>query len=188
MRSAGARPGRYCGQRPNRHVCCRFIERTSVNSRNACPMAVYGPVAVFPVRAHPDAMRTAGAILTGIALMSGCAGKSTPANVPEGCYRFGDGTPFFRIVGHTGTFVAKSGLNSFEIGPWKSEGREVQVAPAFLLRDGTTAAPAGPARMAEAVTTLPAGIVRYKRADDHIILSIPVEAYGWENVQLGKPC
>jgi hypothetical protein len=42
--------------------------------------------------------------------------------------------------------------------------------------------------MAEAVTTLSSGIIRYKRADDQIILSIPVEAYGWEDVRLGKSC
>jgi hypothetical protein len=42
--------------------------------------------------------------------------------------------------------------------------------------------------MAEAVTTLSSGVIRYKRSDDQIILSIPIEAYGWEEVRLGKPC
>lgn len=42
--------------------------------------------------------------------------------------------------------------------------------------------------MAEAVTTLSSGVIRYKQANDRIILSIPIEAYGWEDVRLGKPC
>lgn len=137
---------------------------------------------------HYNSMRAAVVIIAGIALLSGCAGKSTGANVAAGCYRFNDGTPFFRIVGRTGTFVDKSNLKSFEIGSWKSEGREVEVTPAFVLHDGSVSAPAGPARMAEAVTTVSSGVIRYKQSDDLIILSIPIEAYGWEDVRLGKPC
>jgi hypothetical protein len=133
-------------------------------------------------------MRIAVVIVTGMALLSGCAGKLSRANVAAGCYRFDDGTPFFRIAGRTGTFVDKAKLKSFEIGSWKSEGREVEVTPAFILHDGSVSAPAGPARMAEAVTSLSSGVIRYKWADNQIILSIPIEGYGWEDVRLGKPC
>jgi hypothetical protein len=135
-----------------------------------------------------DSMRAAVVIATGMALLSGCAGKSNPAKVAAGCYRFDDGTPFFRIVGRTGTFIDKSNLKSFEIGSWKSEGREVEVRPAFILHDGSASAPRGPARMAEAVTTLSSGVIRYKGTDDQVILSIPIEAYGWADVRLGEPC
>jgi hypothetical protein len=150
--------------------------------------AAIAPVAVISMSIHYDAMRTAVVIFTGIVLLSGCAGKSTRATVAAGCYRFDDGTPFFRITGRTGTFVEKSNLKSFEIGSWRSEGREVEVTPAFILHDGTDSTPGGPARMAEAVTTLSSGVIRYKQANDRIILSIPIEAYGWEDVRLGKPC
>ena len=135
-----------------------------------------------------DGMCTLGVIVIGTTLLSSCAGKSTPANVPEGCYRFDDGTPFFRIDGRTGTFVGKSGLKSFQVGSWKSQGREVEVTPAFILHDGTESAPPGPAGMAEAVTSLSSGIIRYKQADGKIVLSIPIEAYGWADVRPGKPC
>jgi hypothetical protein len=127
-------------------------------------------------------------VIAGAILLCGCAGKSTQSSVPEGCYRFDDGTPFFRIVGHTGFIIDNAGLKSFQVGPWKAQGREVEVTPAFILHDGTTSAPEGPARMAEAVTTLPSGGLGYRRANDQIIFSIPIEAYGWENVRLGKPC
>ena len=133
-------------------------------------------------------MRTAIITLVGIALLSGCAGKPTPANIAGGCYRFDDGTPLFRIAGRTGTFVNTSGLKSFDIGSWKSDGREVEVTPAFVLHDGTNSAPAGRDRMAVTVTTLPSGILRYRQVNGHSILSIPIEAYGWADVQLGKAC
>jgi len=42
--------------------------------------------------------------------------------------------------------------------------------------------------MAQAVTTLSSGVIRYKQADNQIVLSIPIEAYGWEDVRLGKSC
>ena len=132
-------------------------------------------------------MRTMAAILA-LASLSGCAGKATPADIAEGCYRFSDGSPFFRVTGRKAIFVGKSDLRSFELGAWKSDGREVAVTPAFILHDGAVSAPAGPARMAEAVTTLSTGIVRYKRVAGSVVLSIPVEAYGWEDVRLGKPC
>jgi hypothetical protein len=151
-------------------------------------LTVCTPVAVIPMSAHYDAMRTAVVIFMSMALLSGCAGKSTRAAVAAGCYRFDDGTPFFRIVGRTGIFIEKSNLKSFEIGSWRSGGSEVEVTPAFILHDGTGSAPVGPARMAEAVTTLSSGVIRYKQTDDQIILSIPIEAHGWEDVRLGKSC
>jgi len=123
-----------------------------------------------------------------LALLSGCARRATPADIAEGCYRFSDGSPFFRVAGRKAIFVGKSGLKSFKFGAWKPGGREVEVTPAFILHDGTLSAPAGPPRMAEAVTTISTGVVRYSRASGSIVMAIPVEAYGWREVHLGKPC
>jgi hypothetical protein len=164
------------------------MPRSSMRRLMKSGLSASAPVADISMTGHCDAMRTLVVIVIGTALLSGCGGRSIPANVVGGCYRFDDGAPFFRVAGRTGTFVGKSDLKSFEIGSWKSEGHEVQVTPAFILHDGTVSAPPGPARMAEAVTTLSSGVVRYKRANDQIVLSIPAEAYGWETVHLGKPC
>ncbi len=152
------------------------------------PTGAFVAFAVIPMTGHCGAMRTMITIVIGTVLLSGCAGKSVQANVAEGCYRFDDGIPFFRVAGKTGTFVDESSLKSFEIGPWRSDGREVEVTPAFILHDGTVSAPTGAARMAEAVETRSSGVVRYNRVNDQVMLSIPVEAFGWATVHLGKPC
>lgn len=132
--------------------------------------------------------RTVMIAVVGAASLSGCSGARVPANVAEGCYRFDDEAPFLRVVGSRGTFVNSSGLNSFDIGAWNPDDRELEVRPAFVLHDGNVSSPAGPTRMAIAVTSRSSGTVRYEQVEGRTILSIPVEAHGWETVHLGRPC
>ncbi len=132
-------------------------------------------------------MPTRWVAIVGAALLSGCGNDARPIGVAEGCYRFADGTPFFRVRGRMGIFVTNAGLKSFKIGSSRPDHREVQVEPAFVVHYAT-GIPSGFARSAEAVTTLSSGSIRYERAGDRVLLSIPVEAYGWETVQLGKAC
>lgn len=110
-------------------------------------------------------------------LLTGCA--RSPAQIPPGCYRFSDGQPFLTIQGSTGTFVTQGTLASFKVGDWRGKDRkEFDVVPAFVLHDGTIDKPAGPARMADVVASIPSGKLGYARRAGRDILLVPVEAYG----------
>jgi hypothetical protein len=115
-------------------------------------------------------------------LLTGCVRSPAQigAQIPAGCYRFSDGQPFFTVHGSTGTFVARGTLTSFKIGDWRGKDRQdFDVTPAFVLHDGTVSAPRGPARMADVVTSIPSGKLRYeRRRDGKDLLLVPVEAYG----------
>jgi len=114
-------------------------------------------------------------------LLTGCA--RSPAHIPAGCYRFSDGQPFITVHGSTGTFVTQGTLASFKIGNWLGKDRkDFDVTPAFVLHDGRVSEPRGPARMADVVTSLPSGGLRYERRDGKDILLVPIEAFGWEEL------
>lgn len=125
-------------------------------------------------------------ILLASILLTGCA--QSPAQIPVGCYRFSDGRPFLRIEGSTGTFVYQASVASFKIGNWRRNRQDFVVTPAFVLHDGSASAPAGPDRMADLVTTIPSGKLRYQRRDGQDILVVPLEAFGEVEVFRGGRC
>jgi hypothetical protein len=64
--------------------------------------------------------------------LAGCG--VLPADVPDGCYRFADGTPLFKIVGKQGHVLAKGQVKTFRIGGWHEFSRKsVEITPAFYL-------------------------------------------------------
>ncbi|MEO5937443.1 MAG: hypothetical protein ABIQ43_00365, partial [Sphingomonas sp.] len=63
---------------------------------------------------------------------SGCGLISAP--VRDGCYRFEDGTPLFKVVSRKGFVLPKGEVREFTIGGWNDLGqKKVRITPAFNL-------------------------------------------------------
>ena len=114
--------------------------------------------------------------------LAGCG--VLPAQVHEGCYRFDDNTPLFKIVGKQGFVLSKAHVKTFRIGGWHELSRKsVEIKPAFYL----PGLPAGDPRRGD---TLPIPSIAYSTfAYDPVrnAFKVPVAAWGEEEVKLGAP-
>lgn len=115
--------------------------------------------------------------------LAGCG--IIPANVPDGCYRFDDGTPLFKVAGNQGYLLSKGAVNHFRIGSWHELARKsVEIRPAFYL----PGLPASDPRRGE---TMPIPSIPYSRFafdPQRNVFSVPIAAWGEEEVKLGRPC
>ena len=116
--------------------------------------------------------------LTGCGLM--------PAPVRDGCYRFSDGSPLFKVVGKQGfALSAKAGVKTFQIGGWRELSQEtVEIRPAFYL----PGLPAGHPRRGETMPIPTIGYSTFAFDPKRDAFKVPIAAWGEEEVKLGPPC
>jgi hypothetical protein len=108
-----------------------------------------------------------------------------PANVPEGCYRFDDGTPLFKIVGQQGFVLSNGQVKKFHVGGWHEFSRQsVEITPAFLL----SGRPSGDPRRGNTVAIPSIAYSTFAFDPEKTTLQIPVAAWGEDEVKLGRPC
>jgi len=132
-------------------------------------------------------VRLAVSLACGLLLLSGC-GRGF-AKIPEGCYRASDNQPILKVKGHQATVLVPGNLRTFKIGPWTDKKKgEFKTVPAFVLHDGTATLPRGPSKMFLRTETLQWGWLEFRQSNKSDILSIPLEAYGSEEVVQGAPC
>ena len=122
-------------------------------------------------------------ILPVMLLFAGCGVQ--PAKVHEGCYRFDDNTPLFKIVGRQGFVLSKAHVKTFRVGGWHEfSHKSVEIRPAFHL----SGLPAGDPRRGD---TLPIPSIDYSTfAYDPVrnAFEVPVDTWGEVEVKLGAPC
>lgn len=108
-----------------------------------------------------------------------------PAPVREGCYRFDDGTPLFKIVGRQGFIQQKGQVKAFSIGGWHDLARKyVEITPAFYLPG---LAKGEPQRgYTELIPTI--SYSRFAFDPKRNAFMVPIAAYGEQEVRLGAPC
>lgn len=108
-----------------------------------------------------------------------------PAEVPDGCYRFDDGTPLFKIVGKQGHVLAKGQVKTFRIGGWHEFSRKsVEITPAFYL-------PGPPSTDPRRDNTIAIPSIAYSTFafdPEKNTFKVPVAAWGEEEVKRGRPC
>ena len=116
--------------------------------------------------------------------LSACG--SNPAAVRQGCYRFDDGTPLFKIVGRRGILLSKeSTVKTFEVGSWHEFSRKsVEIRPAFYL-PGSPADDRGRGD-AMPIPSIPYSTFAFDPKRD--AFEVPIAASGEEDVRLGPPC
>ena len=108
-----------------------------------------------------------------------------PANVPDGCYRFDDGTPLFKVVGKQGYVLSSGQVKTFRIGGghefWR---RSVEISPAFYL-------PGLPPSDPRRGNTMAIPSIAYSTFDFDPVqntFKVPIAAWGEDDVKLGRPC
>ena len=115
--------------------------------------------------------------------LAGCG--VLPADVPDGCYRFDDGTPLFKIAGKQGYVLSKGQVKTFRVGGWHELSRKsVEITPAFYL-------PGSPSSDPRRDNTIAIPWIAYSTfafdPEKHAF-EVPVAAWGEEEVKLGRPC
>ena len=108
-----------------------------------------------------------------------------PANVPDGCYRFDDGTPLFKIVDKQGYVLSHGQVKTFRVGGWHEIWRRsVEISPAFYL-------PGLPSSDPRRGNTIAIPSIAYSTFDFDPAqnrFEVPVAAWGEVDVKLGRPC
>jgi hypothetical protein len=129
-------------------------------------------------------MRRVAFALPAIFALTSCGFVAAP--VPEGCYRFSDGTPLFRIIGKQGVALSKyARVKTFHIGGWHELSRRtVEITPAFLL----PGLPAGDPARGETMPIPTIGYSTFAFDPKREAFQVPVAAWGEEEVRLGRPC
>jgi len=108
-----------------------------------------------------------------------------PANVPDGCYRFDDGTPLFKIAGRQGYVLSNGQVKMFRIGGWHEFSREsVEIRPAFYLPGLSS----GDARRGNTIAIPSIAYSTFDFDPAQNTFKVPVAASGEEEVKLGRPC
>jgi|GEM_PF-3008111 len=122
-------------------------------------------------------------ILPLIFSLAGCG--VLPAHVPDGCYRFDDGTPFFKVIGNQGFVLPNGRVKRFHIGGWHElSRRSVEIRPAFYL----PGLPAGDPRRGETLPIPSSAYSTFAFDPRRNAFKVPVAAWGEEEVTLGRPC
>jgi hypothetical protein len=115
--------------------------------------------------------------------LAGCG--MLPASVREGCYRFDDGVPLFRVVGKRGYVLSKGQVKTFRIGGWHEFSRKsVEIRPAFYL----PGLPAGDPRRGNTIAIPSIAYSTFDYDPEKNAFRVPVAAWGEEEVKLGRPC
>ncbi len=113
----------------------------------------------------------------------GCTPARAP--VPDGCYRFDDGTPLFKIAGGQGFLIAGGRVKSFRIGGWHDgTHKTVEISPAFML----PGLPAGDPRRGVAEPIPSITYSRFAFDPSRNAFEVPIAASGEDTVKLGAPC
>lgn len=115
--------------------------------------------------------------------LTGCG--VLPANVRDGCYRFDDGTPLFKVVGKHGYVLAKGQVKTFRIGGWHELSRKsVEITPGFYL----PGLPSTDPRRGNTITIPSIAYSTFAFDAEKNAFNVPVAAWGEEEVKLGRPC
>ena len=108
-----------------------------------------------------------------------------PADVPDGCYRFDDGTPLFKIAGKQGYVLSKGQVKTFRIGGWHELSRKsVEITPGFYL----PGLPSTDPRRGNTITIPSIAYSTFAFDAEKNAFNVPVAAWGEEEVKLGRPC
>jgi len=109
-----------------------------------------------------------------------------PAGVRDGCYRFDDGTPLFKIVGKKGVALSHgSQVRTFAVGGWHDLARtRVEIRPAFDI----PGLGAGDPRRGDTMLIPTISYSTFAFDPKRNAFQVPIEAYGDEEVRLGQPC
>jgi hypothetical protein len=126
---------------------------------------------------------TIAALLSVVAL-TGCG--LIPARVRDGCYRFEDGAPLFKITGRQGVVLSKAAaVRTFRVGGWDDLAQKfVQVTPAFYF----PGLPTGDSRRGNTLSIPSISYSRFAFDPKRDAFEVPVAAWGEEEVRLGPPC
>ena len=115
--------------------------------------------------------------------LTGCG--VLPANVRDGCYRFDDGTPLFKIAGKQGYVLSKGQVKTFRIGGWHELSRKsVEITPGFYL----PGLPSTDPRRGNTITIPSIAYSTFAFDAEKNAFNVPVAAWGEEEVKLGRPC
>jgi len=115
--------------------------------------------------------------------LAGCG--MLPADVPDGCYRFDDGTPLFKIAGKQGYVLSKGQVKTFRIGGWHELSRKsVEITPGFYL----PGLPSTDPRRGNTITIPSIAYSTFAFDAEKNAFNVPVAAWGEEEVKLGRPC
>jgi hypothetical protein len=115
--------------------------------------------------------------------LAGCG--VLPADVPDGCYRFDDGTPLFKIAGKQGYVLSKGQVKTFCIGGWHELSRKsVEITPAFYL----PGLPSSDSRRDNTIAIPSIAYSTFAFDPEKNAFEVPIAAWGEEEVRLGRPC
>lgn len=169
---------------PGRAVPMAAIKKRTGNSRPnsghcisvKCHAVAHGP--------NIKIVRILAVALPAIFALTSC--EIMPAPVRDGCYRFSDGSPLFKVVGKQGFALSKNAeVKTFQIGGWlELSQKTVAITPAFYL----PGLPAGDPRRGD---TMPIPTIAYSTfAFDpkRSAFEVPIAAWGEQEVKLGAPC
>ena len=108
-----------------------------------------------------------------------------PANVRDGCYRFDDGTPLFKIVDRQGYVLSNGQVRMFRIGGWHELARKsVEIRPAFYL----PGLPSGDPRRGNTIATPSIAYSTFDFDPAQNTFKVPIAAWGADEVKLGRAC